>query len=51
MKRIFAWLERFARNMWSREIEDLAGAAGRNFYWRKHTRFGGPHQTVIAAPN
>jgi hypothetical protein len=41
MKRIFAWRERVARSTWSREIEDLAGAAGRRFFWRKHTCFGG----------
>jgi SAM-dependent methyltransferase len=49
MQRIFAWLEPFARSMWSREIEELAGPAGQNFSWRKHTRFGGLYQTVIAA--
>jgi SAM-dependent methyltransferase len=48
MKRIFAWLEPYARGMWSREIEDLAGSAGRSFAWRKHTRFGGMYQIVTA---
>lgn len=48
MKRIFGWLEPFARSLWSREIEGLSGAAGRSFHWRKHTRFGGMYQIVTA---
>jgi SAM-dependent methyltransferase len=48
MQRIFAWLEPFAPSMWSREIEDIAGAAGAAFHWRKRTRFGGLYQTVVA---
>jgi ubiquinone/menaquinone biosynthesis C-methylase UbiE len=48
MKQIFAWLEPFAMTIWSREIEDLAGAAGSAFRWRKRTRFGGLYQMVTA---
>jgi SAM-dependent methyltransferase len=48
MRRIFDWLEPFARSMWSREIRDLAGPAGSAFRWRKRTRFGGLYQIVVA---
>ncbi len=48
MQRVFAWLEPFAGSMWSREIRDLAGAAGRDFHWTKHTRFHGMYQVVTA---
>jgi len=48
MRRIFDWLEPFARSMWSREIRDLAGPAAKNFHWRKRTRFGGMYQIVVA---
>jgi SAM-dependent methyltransferase len=48
MRRIFDWLEPFAPTMWSREISDLAGSAGRGFCWRKRTRFGGMYQVVVA---
>jgi SAM-dependent methyltransferase len=48
MKQVFDRLEPFARAMWSREIEDLAGPDANAFLWRKHTRFGGLYQTVIA---
>ena len=45
---VFTRLEPFALAMWSREIEELAGPAAAAFRWRKHTRFGGMYQTVIA---
>jgi ubiquinone/menaquinone biosynthesis C-methylase UbiE len=48
MQRVFAWLEPFALTMWSRQIEDLAGASAGAFRWRKRTRFRGLYQTVIA---
>jgi ubiquinone/menaquinone biosynthesis C-methylase UbiE len=48
MRKIFDWLEPFARSMWSREIHDLAGPNGDGFRWRKRTRFGGMYQIVVA---
>ena len=48
MQRVFAWLEPFAKAMWSQEIEDLAGARGAAFRWSKRTRFMGLYQTVTA---
>jgi SAM-dependent methyltransferase len=48
MQRVFAWLEPFALSMWSREIEDLAGASAVAFRWSKRTRFIGLYQTVTA---
>lgn len=48
MRKIFDWLEPFARSMWSREIHDLAGSAGNEFRWAKRTRFGGMYQIVVA---
>jgi SAM-dependent methyltransferase len=48
MRRIFDWLEPFARSMWTREIHDLAGPTAKNFRWRKRTRFGGLYQIVVA---
>jgi SAM-dependent methyltransferase len=48
MRKIFDWLEPFARSMWSREIHDLAGAAANRFRWRKRTRFAGMYQIVVA---
>ena len=48
MQRVFTWLEPFALSMWSREIEDLAGANAAAFRWSKSTRFSGLYQIVIA---
>lgn len=48
MRGIFAWLEPYAKAMWSCEIADLAGPARQDFLWRKRTRFGGMYQVVIA---
>lgn len=48
MKLVFDWLEPFAASLWSREIQDLAGAAATGFHWHKHTSFGGLYQTVVA---
>jgi SAM-dependent methyltransferase len=48
MRKIFDWLEPFARSMWSGEIHDLAGSIGDGFRWRKRTRFGGMYQIVVA---
>jgi ubiquinone/menaquinone biosynthesis C-methylase UbiE len=48
MQRVFARLEPFALTMWSRQIEDLAGASAGAFRWSKRTRFLGLYQTVIA---
>jgi SAM-dependent methyltransferase len=44
---VFDLLEPFARTLWQREIQNLAGAADR-FVWRKHTYFGGLYQKVVA---
>jgi ubiquinone/menaquinone biosynthesis C-methylase UbiE len=48
MHKIFDWLEPFAKSLWFNEIKDLAGATGNKFHWRKHTRFGGMYQIVVA---
>jgi SAM-dependent methyltransferase len=48
MRKVFDWLEPFARSMWSCEIHDLAGPIGDGFRWRKRTRFGGMYQIVVA---
>lgn len=48
MQRIFAWLEPFARSLWSQEIQTLAGSAGEAFRWHKRTRFNGLYQIVVA---
>ena len=48
MHRIFAWLEPFASSMWLHEIRDLGGSISDNFQWRKHTRFCGMYQIVVA---
>jgi SAM-dependent methyltransferase len=45
---VFAWLEPFAKAMWSREIKDLAGTPGASFRWSKSTRFMGLYQKVTA---
>lgn len=45
---IFRHLEPFAPSMWEREIEDWAGPRAEGFTWRKHTRFGGLYQIVVA---
>ncbi len=48
MRFIFWWLEPYAKAMWSREIEQLAGSNAGAFRWRKRTRFNGMYQIVIA---
>jgi SAM-dependent methyltransferase len=48
MQRVFAWLEPFAKAMWSREIKEFAGASSTAFRWSKRTRFMGLYQTVTA---
>jgi SAM-dependent methyltransferase len=48
MQWIFRQFEPFARSLWSHEVETYARAAGSNFSWKKHTRFGGLYQVVIA---
>jgi SAM-dependent methyltransferase len=48
MRKIFDWLEPFARSMWSSEIRDLAGPIAEEFCWHKRTRFGGMYQIVVA---
>jgi SAM-dependent methyltransferase len=48
MQRVFAWLEPFAKAMWSHEIKELAGTNAAGFCWSKRTRFMGLYQTVTA---
>lgn len=47
MKQVFRWLEPFAESLLDAPIETLT-AAGRDFTWRKETRFGGLYQLLVA---
>jgi hypothetical protein len=44
---VFAWLEPFAKVLWSREIASYAPNA-HDFQWTKETYFGGMYQKVVA---
>jgi len=47
MSKIFDWLEPFAKDLWTEEIQDLA-PTGMGLNWRKETLFGGLYQKVVA---
>jgi len=47
MSKVFDWLEPFAKDLWSEEIQDLA-PAGMQLIWHKETLFGGLYQKVVA---
>lgn len=48
MQLVFAWLEPFARALWTRSIADYAGSLATQFDWRKQTLFGSLYQIVVA---
>lgn len=48
MMGVFKYLEPYARGLWDREIEEIAGPLADQFTWRKITLFGGLYQKVVA---
>jgi ubiquinone/menaquinone biosynthesis C-methylase UbiE len=48
MQLVFAWLEPFARTLWTRSVADYARSLTTQFDWRKETVFGGLYQIVVA---